>query len=41
MKKSYHQLIKQVIKPLKQWIRRITNKQDDDDNHFNHPCAIF
>ena len=41
MKTSYRQLIEQAIKSLKQWIRRITNKQDDDDNQFNHPWAIF
>ena len=41
MKTSYRQFHEQVIKPLKQWIRRIIKNQDDDDNQFNHPWAIF
>jgi len=41
MKTSYRQLGEQVIKFVKECIRRITKKQDDDDNQFNHPWAIF
>ena len=41
MKTNYHQLCERVVKSLKEWIRRIINRQDDDDNQFNHPWAIF
>ncbi|MEP6750689.1 MAG: hypothetical protein ABJB86_23330 [Bacteroidota bacterium] len=41
MKTSYLLLRELIIKPIRQWIRRIINKQDDDDNQFNHPWAIF
>ncbi|HEY1869422.1 MAG TPA: hypothetical protein VGG71_00120 [Chitinophagaceae bacterium] len=41
IKTSYSQL-KERFKDLKWWMRRITNKRDDDDsNQFNHPLAIF
>jgi len=41
MKTSYRLLQEQIFKSIKEWIRRVTNKQDDDDNQFNHPGAIF
>lgn len=41
MKNMYCQLQERLIRPLKEWLRRLTNKQDDDDNPFNHPWAIF
>ena len=41
MKTSYRLLQEQIIKSVKEWIRRVTNKRDDDDNQFNHLLAIF
>ena len=31
----------QVWKPLKKWINKVVNRNDDDDNQFNHPYLIF
>jgi hypothetical protein len=41
MKTVYLQLQYRVIKPLQQWIRKMVKREDDDDNQFNHPFAIF
>ncbi len=41
MKAIFEQLNEKIILPLQQWIRRITNKRDDDDNQFNQPWAIL
>jgi hypothetical protein len=41
MKIVYQQMQERIIKPLQQWIRKIMNNRDDDDNSFNHPWAIL
>ena len=41
MKTIHQQLHAKIIVPLQQWIRRIINKRDDDDNQFNQPWAIL
>ena len=41
MRNNYRLLHKHLVKELRAWVRRILKKQDDDDNQFNHPWAIF
>jgi hypothetical protein len=30
-----------VLMPIKQWINKLIQRNRDDDDHFNHPFAIF
>jgi hypothetical protein len=30
-----------LLKPLKKWVKRIMKRDNDEDDHLNHPYAIF
>lgn len=38
---KFRNLYCRVWDPVKKWINKVVNRNDDNDNHFNHPYAIF
>ncbi|MCW3116017.1 MAG: hypothetical protein JWM28_99 [Chitinophagaceae bacterium] len=43
MKNQFNHSYHRILKPLKNWFNKIVRwvRDDDDDNQFNHPCAIL
>ena len=41
MNSTFNHLNNRVLVPMKQWINKFIAGKRDDDDHFNHPFAIF